>query len=56
MGLLQSVSADKDCSVGKALKDKPSGNEWGKAVSEYSKENQGAGEIFSGYNERCHSD
>jgi len=52
-GLLQTAHADKNCSVGKTIKDKPS--DWGKRVSENAKETGGNGDVFSGFNEQCHS-
>jgi len=50
----QTAVADKDCSVGKAIADKP--DNWGQLVSESAHVNGGNGEIFSGFNAFCHSD
>ena len=56
-GLLQSASADKDCSVGKAIQEQGPGKEWGDAVSEFAKQEGGLGqEVFKTFNEGCHSD
>lgn len=57
-GLIQTVHADKNCSVGKAIQgirsDGTSGQEWGQVVSDHAQ--QGCnGETFSGFNANCHS-
>lgn len=52
----QTAAADKDCSVGLAIRDKPTGNEWGKAVSANAHAEGGNGELFSGFNAFCHAD
>jgi hypothetical protein len=50
----QTAAADKDCSVGKAIADKPSN--WGQLVSENAHAEGGNGETFSGFNAFCHAD
>jgi hypothetical protein len=49
----QQVAADKDCSVGKALRGKPSN--FGEVVSD-SAHQGGNGGVFAGFNRGCHSD
>ena len=51
----QTAAADKDCSVGRILKESKPDN-WGQLLSEEARTTNGVGDAFSGANAICHAD
>jgi hypothetical protein len=51
----QTAAADKDCSVGRTLKESKPDN-WGQLLSEQASTTNGVGDAFSGANAICHAD